>query len=79
MSKNKTSLPAIAERLLEKNPELATIVEDNPEASYKALAPRISARLCTSIGKTEGQFIKRNELIWACINHVQGEEADLEY
>lgn len=79
MSKEQASLKAIASRLLVKNPELITIITDNPGSSYKALEPRITSKLCAGIGRTEGQYIKRNELIWACINNVDGDEAELDY
>ncbi len=79
MSKNKKSLNAIATQLLGKNPELTTIITDNPGSSYKALEPRITSKLCAGIGRSEGQFIKRNDLIWACINEVDGEEDELDY
>ena len=69
----------IAKRLLSKNPDLVTIIEANPGKSYRALEPRITRKLCASIGRAEGQFIKRNELIWACINEVDGEEEELDY
>ena len=79
--KSKKSIEAIAKALVEKNPEIGTIVEDNKGGSYKALEPRITARLCVSIGKAENQFIKRNELIWACINECDGttKEEDFSY
>ena len=79
-NKTNVSIQAIAKRLIEKNSNITALVENATDGtSYKVLAPVISARLCTSIGKTEGQFIRRNELIWACINEVQGEVEDLEY
>ncbi len=79
MSKDKTSLKNIVERLLKKNPEIVAIIEDNKGTSYKAVEPRITSKLCTSIGRTEGRYIKRNELIWACIDQVNGTEDELDY
>jgi hypothetical protein len=79
MSKKTKSLSEIASQLLEKNPTLTKIIEDNPGASYKAIEPRITGKLCASIGKQEGQYIKRNELIWACIDSITGTEEDLDY
>ena len=78
MSKTRT-LTEIAAQLLEKNPPLVKIIEDNQGSSYKALEPRLTAKLCASIGRMEGLYIKRNALIWACIDAVTGDEEELDY
>ena len=72
-------ISTIAKAIMSKNPELVTLVEGNAQ-SYKALEPRITARFVATVGRQEGQFIKRNELIWACINTCQDEaEDELDY
>ena len=68
----------IAKKLIKKNPQLATIVQDN-DKSYKLLEEHISTRLVAKIGRAEGTFIKRNALIWAIIDEVKGESEELDY
>ena len=76
MSKTLTS---IATQLVAKNSTITEVITTNPGKSYKALEPIISAKLCSRIGKAEGTYIKRNELIWACINEVEDDEEELDY
>ena len=64
-------LSKIAQRLLKSNKELKAIVLEN-EKSYKLLEAKITPRLLATIGKAEGVFIKRNELIWAIIDEASG-------
>ena len=72
-------IETIARAIMAKNPELVTVVENNPTSSYKALEPRISARFVARVGRKEDQFISRNKLIWACINACADEDEDLDY
>lgn len=65
------TLQAIAKHLLSKNTRLKTIVKQNTK-SYKLLEADVTPALCTSIGRREGMYVKRNELIWAIINEAQG-------
>ena len=64
-------LQAIAKQLLAKNTRLKTIVIKN-EKSYKLLAADVTTDLCTSIGRREGIFVKRHDLIWAIIDEAKG-------
>ena len=64
----------IADRILDKNPNLREVVVNNPGQSYKALQEHISTRLCMSIGRDIGQFVKRNDLTWAIVNRVEGKQ-----
>ena len=72
-------LTTIAKAIMSKNPELVDIVKQFPSSSYKALEPRITARFVAKVGTAEGQYLKRNELIWACINACSDEEDELDY
>lgn len=73
-------ISTIARRIVAKNQGLVSVVENNKGTSYKALEPRITARFVAKIGRAEGQYLKRNELIWAIINAVEDDdEDDLDY
>ena len=64
----------IAQRLLEKNEALhKAITEANTSKQYKAIEPFITGRLLAKIGKAEGSFIKKRDLIWAIIDEFNGE------
>ena len=68
-------LSTIAKDILAKNPGLKTRVEEAhaDKKQYKVTEVSVTTRLCGHIGKREGQFVKRNELIWEIINQVNGE------
>jgi len=70
----------IAQKLIEKNPELVEIATNNTK-SYKLLEAKVTTRLVAAIGRKEGKFIKRNELIWAIIDTAQGNDSgeELDY
>lgn len=65
----------IAQRLLDKNPKLAEVL-DSAEANgqYKAIEPFITKALCQKIGKEEGIFVQQRALIWEIIDAYNGEE-----
>lgn len=73
-------LSNIANHLLESNPSLTAILDESaPTAQYSAIADKVTPRLCANIGRLEGVYIKRNELIWAIINAYNGETEELVY
>ena len=71
------NLHDIAKDLLAKNPGLKAKVEKAhaDKQQYKATEVSVTSRLCGNIGRREGFYVKRNELIWEIINQVNGEEA----
>lgn len=73
-------LTNIATHLLESNPKLTETL-DNAQSNeqYSAIKDMVSPRVCANIGRIEGVYIKRSDLIWAIINAYNGETEDLIY
>lgn len=73
-------LQSIATNLLESNPSLSSVLDESaPTEQYSAIKDKVTPRLCANIGRVEGVYIKRNELIWAIINAYNGETEELVY
>lgn len=73
-------LTNIANNLLESNPSLTAVLDESaPTEQYSAIKDKVTPRLCANIGRLEGVYIKRNELIWAIINVYNGEAEELVY
>lgn len=73
-------LSNIATNLLESNPSLSSVLDESaPTEQYSAIKDKVTPRLCANIGRVEGVYIKRNELIWAIINAYNGETEELVY
>jgi predicted transcriptional regulator len=70
----------LAEQLVDKNPQLTDVVENNPTTSYKELAKIVTNKVCTKVGRAEDQYVKQGKLIWAIIDFVNGDgEDELDY
>jgi hypothetical protein len=66
------SLTKVVKKLVQKNPALREIVEDNPTQSYAALKAVVTKPMTAAIGaKCEG-YITQHKLIWSIINEVNG-------
>lgn len=73
-------LANIATQLLTSNSSLTNILDESaPTEQYSAIKDKVTPRLCANIGRIEGVYIKRNELIWAIINAYNGEAEELVY
>jgi hypothetical protein len=73
-------LSNIATNLLSSNPSLSEALDNSDQSSqYSAIKDKVTPRLCANIGRIEGVYIKRNELVWAIINAYNGETEDLVY
>jgi len=73
-------LSNIAQNLLASNPSLTEALDASTSTTqYSTVADKVTPRLCANIGRMEGVYIKRNELIWAIINAYNGEVDELVY
>ena len=70
-------MQSIAQRLLDKNLSLKEALEKaDPKGQYKAIEPYLTSTLLAKIGKAEGTYIKKQELIWAIIDCFNGEASE---
>lgn len=73
-------LSNIATSLLASNPKLTEALDSaDQQSQYRAIQTLVTPRACANIGRIEGVYIKRNELVWAIINAYNGDTDDLVY
>lgn len=73
-------LQNIATHLLESNPRLSEALDNaSQNEQYSSIKDMVTPRVCANIGRIEGVYIKRNDLVWAIINAYNGESEDLVY
>lgn len=65
----KHTLTSIAEALVQQNPELTAIVNDNPGQSYKLIEAMVKPMMRT-VAEALGSYTKTQALVWAIINVV---------
>lgn len=70
-------IETIAGNLMAKNTKLVEALQEAPaKGQYKAIEPFITGQLLAKIGKAEGCYVKKQDLIWAIINVHNGDGAE---